>query len=202
MTTELASVCTLDCPDTCSLTVTVDEGRITKVRGSDALPYTGGVICNKVAHHTADFVHGAGRLHYPAAAQRAARLRAVRADRAGTRRSTRSMQRVSAVIDASRPAGRDAAQLCGPARHARGRQHVAALLPQARRDASSIAARCAARCAARPGPAPTARCPASGRRRRRTPTLNIVWGNNATVANLHLVRQICGRRSARAAGSW
>jgi hypothetical protein len=31
------------------ITVTVDDGRITKVRGSDALPYTEGVICNKVA---------------------------------------------------------------------------------------------------------------------------------------------------------
>ena len=28
-------------PDTCSLTVTVNDSRIIKVRGSDALPYTG-----------------------------------------------------------------------------------------------------------------------------------------------------------------
>jgi len=55
---ERAAVCTLDCPDTCSLTVTVDDGRIVKVRGSDALPYTEGIICNKVARHTGDFVHG------------------------------------------------------------------------------------------------------------------------------------------------
>ena len=40
MIVEHASVCTLDCPDTCSLTVTVEDGRITKVRGSDAMPYT------------------------------------------------------------------------------------------------------------------------------------------------------------------
>ena len=33
-----ASVCTFDCPDACSLSVVVDEGRIVKVRGSDALP--------------------------------------------------------------------------------------------------------------------------------------------------------------------
>ena len=31
---ERASVCPLDCPDTCSLTVTVEDGRIVKVRGS------------------------------------------------------------------------------------------------------------------------------------------------------------------------
>ena len=64
-TMERAAVCTFDCPDTCSLTVTVEDGRITKVRGSDALPYTDGVICNKVAHHTTEFVHGGGRLHTP-----------------------------------------------------------------------------------------------------------------------------------------
>ena len=54
----MPSVCTLDCPDTCSLTVTVEDDRIVKVRGSDALPYTDGVICNKVARETRDFVHG------------------------------------------------------------------------------------------------------------------------------------------------
>src|SRR4051812_530173 len=62
---EHPSVCTLDCPDTCSLTVGVEAGRIIKVRGSSALPYTAGVICNKVAHHTVDFVHGPGRLLHP-----------------------------------------------------------------------------------------------------------------------------------------
>ena len=64
-TLERDAVCTLDCPDTCSLTVTVDAGRIVKVRGSNALPLTEGVICNKVAHHTTDFVHGDRRLHHP-----------------------------------------------------------------------------------------------------------------------------------------
>src|SRR6266851_2219929 len=58
---EHASVCTFDCPDACSLTVEVDDGRIVKVRGSDALPYTAGVICNKVARYTGDFVHGPQR---------------------------------------------------------------------------------------------------------------------------------------------
>src|SRR3989442_1564329 len=33
-TVERPSVCPLDCPDTCSLTVTVEAGRITKIRGS------------------------------------------------------------------------------------------------------------------------------------------------------------------------
>lgn len=64
-TTEHASVCTLDCPDTCSLTVAVEDGRIVAVRGSHALPYTDGVVCEKVAHHTAQWVHGPQRLTQP-----------------------------------------------------------------------------------------------------------------------------------------
>src|SRR5947207_14066893 len=62
---EHASVCTFDCPDTCSLTVTVDDGRITKVRASDAMPFTDGVICTKVARDMTVFVHGPQRLLYP-----------------------------------------------------------------------------------------------------------------------------------------
>jgi anaerobic selenocysteine-containing dehydrogenase len=62
---ERPSVCTFDCPDTCSLTVTVDHERVLKVRGSEALPFTDSVICKKVARDMADFVHGPQRLPYP-----------------------------------------------------------------------------------------------------------------------------------------
>jgi hypothetical protein len=62
---EHASVCTLDCPDTCSPTVEVEGDRIPKVRGSGALPYTDGIICKKVARHSAEFIHDAIRLHWP-----------------------------------------------------------------------------------------------------------------------------------------
>src|SRR2546423_12375478 len=62
---ERASVCTFDCPDTCSITVTIDDGRVAKVRGSHALPYTAGVICTKVARDMEAFVHGPQRLLYP-----------------------------------------------------------------------------------------------------------------------------------------
>jgi len=65
MPTEHPSVCPLDCPDTCSLTVTVDNGAIVKVRGSEANPFTAGVICAKVASSYPDFVHGPGRLRTP-----------------------------------------------------------------------------------------------------------------------------------------
>jgi anaerobic selenocysteine-containing dehydrogenase len=59
------SVCPLDCPDTCSLTVTIDDNRIVEVRGSRANPYTAGVICAKVARSYPEFVHGPRRLRTP-----------------------------------------------------------------------------------------------------------------------------------------
>src|SRR6266446_7459277 len=64
-TTEHASVCPLDCPDTCSLSVTVENAKIVKIRGSRANPYTAGVICTKVAGSYPDWVHGPGRLQTP-----------------------------------------------------------------------------------------------------------------------------------------
>jgi anaerobic selenocysteine-containing dehydrogenase len=60
-----ASVCPLDCPDTCSLTVTVEHERIVKIRGSRANPYTAGVICTKVAASYPEWVHGPGRIRTP-----------------------------------------------------------------------------------------------------------------------------------------
>ena len=91
---ERASVCTLDCPDTCSLTVTVVDGRVAKARGSHALPYTEGVICNKVAHHSGAFVHGPARLLHPLR-RVGARGRASSSASAGRKRSTRSMAALS-----------------------------------------------------------------------------------------------------------
>src|ERR1700746_3049880 len=62
---ERASVCTFDCPDTCSLSVTVEDGRITKVRGSEAGPFTAGVLCNKGARDMTACVHGPQRILHP-----------------------------------------------------------------------------------------------------------------------------------------
>ena len=61
----LPSVCPLDCPDTCSLSVRTDGTRVLDVRGSKANPYTAGVICNKVARAYPEFVHGPARLTRP-----------------------------------------------------------------------------------------------------------------------------------------
>ena len=46
---RLASACPLDCPDACSLEVTVENGRVVKVDGaSDRNALTEGYICAKV----------------------------------------------------------------------------------------------------------------------------------------------------------
>src|SRR5215471_15460874 len=65
MRTEHPSVCPLDCPDTCSLTVTVEDEKIVSIKGSRANPYTAGVLCAKVPEFYPGFVHGEGRLRTP-----------------------------------------------------------------------------------------------------------------------------------------
>ncbi len=50
-TTSHSTACPLDCPDTCSLAVTVTDGRITKVDAAPGNPLTADFICQKVKHH-------------------------------------------------------------------------------------------------------------------------------------------------------
>lgn len=57
--------CPLDCPDACSLTVTVQRGRIVEIDGSSVNPVTDGFICAKVRKF-GDRVYGPDRLLYPA----------------------------------------------------------------------------------------------------------------------------------------
>jgi anaerobic selenocysteine-containing dehydrogenase len=193
---ERASVCTFDCPDTCSLTVSVDEGRIVKVRGSNAVPYTAGVICNKVAREMADFVHGPGRLLHP--------LR-----RIGPKGSERFeciswnealdeiYERVSDVV---RRWGREAIMplnyagphgfLAGDSMSLRFFHRLGATQLYRRALCGGVRSEAwAGTYGAIPG------CPPEFAEHAK---LNVVWGNNATVSNLHLVR--CIRRAKRTGG--
>ncbi|MGZ4164081.1 MAG: molybdopterin-dependent oxidoreductase, partial [Tumebacillaceae bacterium] len=61
---KVRSVCPLNCPDTCSLTVYKEEGRIVRITGNQAHPVTRGVICNKVRHFH-ERVYHPDRLIYP-----------------------------------------------------------------------------------------------------------------------------------------
>jgi anaerobic selenocysteine-containing dehydrogenase len=193
---ERASVCTLDCPDTCSLAVTVDEDRIVKVRGSEALPFTGGAICTKVAHHTVDFVHGTGRVRHP--------LRRVGAKGSG------SFERVSwdAAVDliherVSAVVARYGREAVMPLNYA-GPHGMLALDSMSLRffhrlGASQLYRRSmcgAVRSEAWAGTyGPVA---GVGPEAATDAKLNVIWGNNATVANLHLVRNV--RQAMRKGG--
>ncbi len=59
------SACPLDCPDACSLEVTVDDGRLTRLDGDQRNPLTDGFICAKVRRF-GEHVHGPERLSSPA----------------------------------------------------------------------------------------------------------------------------------------
>jgi anaerobic selenocysteine-containing dehydrogenase len=56
--------CTMDCPDTCGLEVTVVNGRIQKIRGTQQHPVTDGFICDKIARFDRRVYHE-NRLLYP-----------------------------------------------------------------------------------------------------------------------------------------
>lgn len=45
------AACPHDCPDTCAMEVTVEDGRAVKIRGAPDHPFTNGALCTKVAHY-------------------------------------------------------------------------------------------------------------------------------------------------------
>jgi len=64
---ELATVravCPHDCPDTCSMVVSVQDGRAVDLRGDPDHPFTRGFLCGKVARYL-DRVYHPERLRYP-----------------------------------------------------------------------------------------------------------------------------------------
>jgi anaerobic selenocysteine-containing dehydrogenase len=63
-TTQVRAACPHDCPDTCALLVTVEDGVATAVRGDPDHPTTAGVLCTKVSRYV-DRTYHADRLLYP-----------------------------------------------------------------------------------------------------------------------------------------
>lgn len=194
-TAELPSVCTFDCPDTCSLTVTVDGGRIAKVRGSKALPYTAGVICSKVAQDMAAFVHGPQRLLHPLRRtgpkgsgqfERISWDAALEAIHAG----------VSRVIERWGPQAVMPLNYAGPHGFLAGDSMSSRFFNKLGATQLYRRALCGGvRSEAWAGTYGTVPgCPPEFCEHAK---LNVVWGNNATVSNLHVVR---GARRAKRAG--
>ena len=57
ITVQVRGACPHDCPDTCSLLTTVQDGVALRVQGNPAHPQTGGVLCNKVSRYTERTYH-------------------------------------------------------------------------------------------------------------------------------------------------
>jgi anaerobic selenocysteine-containing dehydrogenase len=62
--TIVKSACPLDCPDACSLDVTVEDDRVVKITGNHVNPVTEGFICRKVRHFP-EHMYGPDRLLHP-----------------------------------------------------------------------------------------------------------------------------------------
>jgi len=189
------TVCPLDCPDTCSLDATIQDGRLIAVNGSHANPYTEGVICNKVARYYPEFVHGERRLRSPLG-------------RTGRRGSGRfepiswddALDRVyegfSAAIERFGPQSVMPLNYAGPHGELAGGS-------MDRRFFHRLGATLLDRgplCGAVRGSAYTSlfgNAPGMPPQQAADADLIIVWGNNVTVSNLHLIRVI---KRARAQG--
>ncbi|HEX8424244.1 MAG TPA: molybdopterin-dependent oxidoreductase, partial [Pyrinomonadaceae bacterium] len=58
------AACPHDCPDTCAMLVTVEDGRAVRVAGDPAHPFTRGTLCTKVANYE-QRTHSPDRLQTP-----------------------------------------------------------------------------------------------------------------------------------------
>src|SRR6476469_3716475 len=58
------AACPHDCPDTCAMLVTVEDGRAVDIRGAPDHPPTGGTLCTKVARYL-ERTYSPDRLRYP-----------------------------------------------------------------------------------------------------------------------------------------
>jgi len=192
MTLQKASVCPLDCPDTCSLTVTVADEQVLAVRGSRANPITHGAVCAKVAKLYPDFVHGPNRLRHPlvrTGAKGAGEFRQVGWDEA----LALIHQRVQAVIEQHGPEAVLPLNYAGPHGLLAGdsmslrffHRLGASLLSRNPLCGGIRSTAYAATFGATPG-TPLQQVALAN--------LIIVWGNNASVCNLHLMRQINAAR--------
>jgi len=61
---QVRAACPHDCPDTCAILVTVDNGVATEIKGDPAHPTTAGVLCTKVSRYVERTYHP-DRVLYP-----------------------------------------------------------------------------------------------------------------------------------------
>jgi anaerobic selenocysteine-containing dehydrogenase len=58
------AACPHDCPDTCAMLVTVENGVATKIQGDPSMPFTDGTLCTKVAYYL-ERTYSPDRLMHP-----------------------------------------------------------------------------------------------------------------------------------------
>src|ERR1700736_568894 len=188
MNTEKASVCPLDCPDTCSLSVTVAGDQVVGVRGSKVNPITHGAVCAKVANYYPEFVHGPNRLRHP--------LKRVGARGAGEFEQISwdvaldtIHRRVIDVIDRYGPQALLPLNYAGPHGMLAGDSMSLRFFHRIGASLLSRSPLCGGiRSAAYSGT--FGATPGTPIQQVGSAKLVIVWGNNATACNLHLMRQI------------
>ena len=132
-TTFVRAACPHDCPDTCAMIVTVEDGRAVKVHGDPEHPTTHGALCTKVSRYPERTYHE-GRVLHPlrrVGPKGGGRFERVGWDEAldrhrrapeGDRRARRRERRGDRAVQLRRHHG-----------PAAGREHGGALLQQARR---------------------------------------------------------------------
>ena len=191
------SVCPLDCPDTCSLSVKTNGEHILEVRGSIANPYTAGVICTKVMRAYPDFVHGAKRLTHP--------LKRV-GPRGGNHFEIISWEKALDLVHEGFTSAIDkyGSQTVMPLNYA-GPHGELACGSMDRRFFHKLGASLLARgqlCGLVRGSAYNSlygNVPGMPPGQMRHSDLIIIWGNNVTVSNLHLARVIKAAREKHGA---
>jgi anaerobic selenocysteine-containing dehydrogenase len=191
------SVCPLDCPDTCSLAVKTDGARVLEVRGSEGNPYTAGVICNKVARSYPEFVHGAARLTHP--------LKRVGPKGSGEFSRVSWDEALGLIHDGFNEAiAKHSRQTVLPFNYAGPHGELAggsmdrrffhklgaSLLTRSQLCGIVRGSAYASLYGTAPGMPPT---------QIRHSDLIVVWGNNVTVSNLHLAREVKAAQEARGA---
>jgi anaerobic selenocysteine-containing dehydrogenase len=185
---EKASVCPLDCPDTCSLSVTVAGDQVIGVRGSKVNPITHGAVCAKVANYYPDFVHGPNRLRHPL--KRIGAKGAGRFERISWGEALDTIhQRVSAIIDRHGPQALLPLNYAGPHGMLAGDSMSLRFFHRIGASLLSRIPLCGGvRSAAYLGT--FGATPGTPIQQVSSAKLVVVWGNNATSCNLHLMRQI------------
>jgi anaerobic selenocysteine-containing dehydrogenase len=182
------SVCPLDCPDTCSLSVTVADDQVVAVRGSRVNPITHGAVCAKVANYYPEFVHGPNRLRHPL--KRVGPKGSGKFERISWDEALDGIHdRISGIIDRHGPQALLPLNYAGPHGMLAGdsmslrffHRIGASLLNRTPLCGGIRSAAYAGTFGATPG-TPLQQVSLA--------KLIIVWGNNATSCNLHLMRQI------------